>query len=235
MECRPQYPRRRSQRYPASLEEAKTAFRESWTRFKAGIDPAYMRKPSRRRRRPGTGGRLGAFVEWYRYVLGLNCPFWCQAIGHTWEHTKLPARSAVVVWAWPRVMPGQCPARSAPKTPPCPRLAAFFRARWRRLAPIRTSDCAPTKPMPWQGTVSPEGSTIGERTEPLGDKLAREYRAYTVGSDGRFIGFEPLVCADDPEAIQKAKRLINGHEMELWSGSRLVVRLEASTPKLGSD
>ena len=58
--------------------------------------------------------------------------------------------------------------------------------------------------MPQQGTVSPEGSTIGERTEPLGDKLAREYRAYTVGSDGRFIGFEPLVCADDPEAIQKA-------------------------------
>ena len=47
-----------------------------------------------------------------------------------------------------------------------------------------------------------------------------EYRAYTVGSDGRFIDTEPLVCADNSEAIQKAKRLINGHDVELWSGSR---------------
>ena len=67
----------------------------------------------------------------------------------------------------------------------------------------------------------------------MGTSRMAEYRAYTVGSDGRFIGFEPLVCADNSEAIQKAKRLINGHDVELWSGSRLVVRLEPSTPKLG--
>ena len=52
-----------------------------------------------------------------------------------------------------------------------------------------------------------------------------EYRAYTVGHDGHFIGFEPLVCADDAEAIDKAKRLVDGHDVELWSGDRLVVRL----------
>jgi hypothetical protein len=34
-----------------------------------------------------------------------------------------------------------------------------------------------------------------------------DYRAYTVGLDGRFIGFEALVCADDAEAIKKAKLL----------------------------
>jgi hypothetical protein len=28
-----------------------------------------------------------------------------------------------------------------------------------------------------------------------------EYRAYTVSSDAHFIGFEPLACADDAEAI----------------------------------
>ena len=60
-----------------------------------------------------------------------------------------------------------------------------------------------------------------------------EYRAYTVGCDGRFIGFQPLVCADDAEAVEKAKHIVDGHDMELWSGCRLVVRLEA-TPKLGS-
>ena len=52
-----------------------------------------------------------------------------------------------------------------------------------------------------------------------------EYKAYTVGSDGHFTGFEPLVCADDAEAIEKAKGLFDGYDIELWSGSRLVIRL----------
>jgi hypothetical protein len=52
-----------------------------------------------------------------------------------------------------------------------------------------------------------------------------EYRAYTVGRDGNFIGFDSLVCADDAEAIEKAKRLVDGHDVELWNGPRLVIRL----------
>jgi hypothetical protein len=53
-----------------------------------------------------------------------------------------------------------------------------------------------------------------------------EYRAYTVGLDGRSIGFEPLVCADDAEAIEKAKRLVVDRSIELWSGPRFVIWLE---------
>jgi hypothetical protein len=52
-----------------------------------------------------------------------------------------------------------------------------------------------------------------------------EYRAYTVGIDGHFVGYQPLVCADDAEAITKAKRLVDGHDIELWNGARLVIRL----------
>jgi hypothetical protein len=52
-----------------------------------------------------------------------------------------------------------------------------------------------------------------------------EYRAYTVGADGRFTGFEPLTCSDDSEAIEKAKRMVNGQDVELWSGPRLVIRI----------
>jgi hypothetical protein len=52
-----------------------------------------------------------------------------------------------------------------------------------------------------------------------------EYRAYVVGRDGHFIGFEPLVCADDAEATEKAERLVDGHDVELWNGDRLVIRL----------
>jgi hypothetical protein len=54
-----------------------------------------------------------------------------------------------------------------------------------------------------------------------------EYRAYTIEPDGHFIGYEQLVCLDDAEAIEKAKRFVNGRDVELWSGPRLVIKLEA--------
>jgi hypothetical protein len=53
-----------------------------------------------------------------------------------------------------------------------------------------------------------------------------DYRASILDEDGHIIGFEPLVCAGDNEAIADAKRLIDGHDIELWSGVRPVVRLE---------
>ena len=53
-----------------------------------------------------------------------------------------------------------------------------------------------------------------------------DYRAYSVGTDGHFIGDEPIICEDDSEAIEMAKRLVDGHDIELWSGPRLIVRFE---------
>ena len=35
------------------------------------------------------------------------------------------------------------------------------------------ANCAPMQPAPSTGTASPEGTTTGQRPEPLGDKLAR--------------------------------------------------------------
>jgi hypothetical protein len=55
-----------------------------------------------------------------------------------------------------------------------------------------------------------------------------EYRAYLVGIDGHFISYEPLLCASDDQAIAKAKRLVDGHDVELWSGPRMVVRLNST-------
>jgi hypothetical protein len=52
-----------------------------------------------------------------------------------------------------------------------------------------------------------------------------DYWAYTVGADGHIIGFEPMICADDGEAIEKTNRLADGHDVELWSGARLVIRI----------
>jgi hypothetical protein len=56
-----------------------------------------------------------------------------------------------------------------------------------------------------------------------------EYRAFVIGHDGHFIDVEPMVCTDDAEAIEKAKRLVYGFAVEIWSGDRLVTRLEANT------
>jgi hypothetical protein len=42
-----------------------------------------------------------------------------------------------------------------------------------------------------------------------------EYRVYTVGLAGHFIRFEPLVCHDDGEAAAKAKRMVDGHDVEV--------------------
>jgi hypothetical protein len=52
-----------------------------------------------------------------------------------------------------------------------------------------------------------------------------EYRAYTVGSDGHFVGYEPLICDNDDDAVAKASSLVDQHDIELWRGTTLIVRL----------
>jgi hypothetical protein len=58
-----------------------------------------------------------------------------------------------------------------------------------------------------------------------------EYRAFTVGHDGHFISFEGFGALDDDEAITKAKRLVDGHDVELWSGERFIVKLATNDAK----
>ena len=60
-----------------------------------------------------------------------------------------------------------------------------------------------------------------------------EYRAYLIGDDAHFIGWEHLLCADDSEALEKARRLLDQWPVELWSGDRLVARL--GKPQGGKD
>lgn len=61
---------------------------------------------------------------------------------------------------------------------------------------------------------------------PLAGLRVTEYRAYFVGRDGHFVGFEGLSCSDDAEAIEQARRLVDSQDIELWSGDRFIVRLE---------
>jgi hypothetical protein len=49
-----------------------------------------------------------------------------------------------------------------------------------------------------------------------------EYRVYIIGSDGHFIEAVPLICPDDETAQEKAKQLVDGHDIELWHRDRKV-------------
>ena len=51
-----------------------------------------------------------------------------------------------------------------------------------------------------------------------------EYRAFTVGDDGHIKSSR--VCVSDADATVWAKQLVDGHDIELWSGERFVVRLD---------
>jgi hypothetical protein len=53
-----------------------------------------------------------------------------------------------------------------------------------------------------------------------------ENRAYIVGRDGHFIGSRTFVAANDDAAFEHARKIVDGHDVELWSGERFVVRLD---------
>lgn len=49
-----------------------------------------------------------------------------------------------------------------------------------------------------------------------------EYRAYVIGPDGHVSQRIELDCTDEPTARQKAERLVDGLDVELWQGTRRI-------------
>jgi lipopolysaccharide assembly protein A len=60
----------------------------------------------------------------------------------------------------------------------------------------------------------------GLRSHLVGEQYRVEYRAFLVDIDGQFVGCEPIICADDTEAIETAAGLVDGHDIKVWSGPR---------------
>jgi hypothetical protein len=76
-------------------------------------------------------------------------------------------------------------APPGPVTPPAPTAPP---------SASRAANCAPMQPAPHSGVAAPEGTTTGQRAEPLGDKLAR--------SDGVLCppaGIDPEMHAPAPD------------------------------------
>jgi hypothetical protein len=61
-----------------------------------------------------------------------------------------------------------------------------------------------------------------------------QYRAYTFGKPGyRFIKVAEFLGdhRDDATAMKAARKLVDGHDVELWDNSRLVVRFTPAEVK----
>ena len=81
------------------------------------------------------------------------------------------------------------PAVASAQAPPVPAKPPAETA-----PPISANNCAPMQPVPPHGTAMPEGTTTGQRAEPLGDKLAK--------SDGVLCppaGVDPEIRAPTPD------------------------------------
>jgi hypothetical protein len=53
-----------------------------------------------------------------------------------------------------------------------------------------------------------------------------EYREYIIREDGHFLKAIDLDCPDDERAQEKAKGLVDGHDVELWQFGRVIVRFK---------
>ena len=62
-----------------------------------------------------------------------------------------------------------------------------------------------------------------------------EYRAYVLDRDGKIQSYEPIVCADDDAAIATAKRLVDGHGVELWQGARKIITMTIEAHEGGEE
>jgi hypothetical protein len=54
------------------------------------------------------------------------------------------------------------------------------------------------------------------------------YRVYVMGEGRRFTGHRTFVCINDENALVWAQQLVDGHSIELWSGTRFVTHFNAA-------
>jgi hypothetical protein len=58
--------------------------------------------------------------------------------------------------------------------------------------------------------------------------IMADYRLYHLDISGHLAGPpDGLTCENDQTAIERAGRLLDGHDLELWQRDRLVIRLHS--------
>ncbi|MEA2886971.1 MAG: hypothetical protein QOD11_1331 [Bradyrhizobium sp.] len=56
--------------------------------------------------------------------------------------------------------------------------------------------------------------------------MMAHYRAYIMDSDGHISKAVDLIVKDDAEAMEAAKQLVDGHDVELWEHERRISLLK---------
>jgi hypothetical protein len=67
-------------------------------------------------------------------------------------------------------------------------------------------------------------ASFGHRSN--GPRAVTYYRAYLIGRDGQFMKAVDLVCDDDDDATKCARKMVDGHDVELWQQNRRVAKFE---------
>ncbi|MEH2553617.1 hypothetical protein V1286_001146 [Bradyrhizobium algeriense] len=52
------------------------------------------------------------------------------------------------------------------------------------------------------------------------------YRAYLIGWNGHIVHRVDIECDDDEAAKERAKLLVDGHDVELWDGGRKITEFK---------
>jgi hypothetical protein len=60
----------------------------------------------------------------------------------------------------------------------------------------------------------------------VADEL-QHYRAYIMGWDGHILSMVELHCANDEAAKERARQLVDGHDVELWQLGRKISDFKA--------
>jgi hypothetical protein len=55
----------------------------------------------------------------------------------------------------------------------------------------------------------------------------QHYRAYIMGWDGHILSAVDLYCVDDDSAKERARQLVDGHDVELWQLDRKLAAFES--------
>jgi len=88
----------------------------------------------------------------------------------------------------------------------------------------------------WHFTKDEKQTIFADRNKICGEgSRMPQYRAYAAGHDGRLVGLGVFVCANDGEAIERAKCLLYSPDIELWCGDRLVTGSKAGVSRRRAD
>lgn len=104
------------------------------------------------------------------------------------------------------------------------KLAAFGVVKRRRAV----SNCAQVNIPNPRLSIRVTSIAISRTFDPdIWNPSMQDYRVYVVGIDGHFMRSVELSCADDDEANETAKQMLDGHDLELWQLDRKIAQFKS--------